>query len=38
MGGGPAVVSDGGGYAHLIDTRPWWKNSRKYFYAGVTVA
>ncbi|KAF9445992.1 general substrate transporter [Macrolepiota fuliginosa MF-IS2] len=32
MGGGPAVVSDGGGYAHLIDnSRPWWRNSRLIF-------
>ncbi|KAJ3575377.1 hypothetical protein NP233_g1138 [Leucocoprinus birnbaumii] len=29
MGGGPAVVSEGTGFAHLIDTsRPLWKNHR----------
>ena len=29
--GGPAAVSTGGGhaaYAHLLNTRPWWKNWR----------
>ncbi|KAJ8586123.1 general substrate transporter [Rhizopogon salebrosus TDB-379] len=29
MGAGPAVVAEGAaGYAHLLDTRPWYKNTR----------
>ncbi|KAF8655614.1 hypothetical protein AX16_002996 [Volvariella volvacea WC 439] len=29
MGGGPAIVQQSSGFAHLIDeTRPWYKNSR----------